>query len=100
MQVFEAIRSRYSVRSYQDRRVEEEKLARILEAARLAPSAGNRQEWRFVVVRDAETRQRLMAAAGGQRFVGEADRCGHRAGAHRATGGGGGPRNVLDRPVR
>lgn len=72
MQVFEAIRSRYSVRSYQDRPVEEEKLARVLEAARLAPSAGNRQEWRFVVVRDAETRQRLMAAAGGQRFVGEA----------------------------
>jgi len=72
MDVFDAIKARRSVRSYLDRDVEEEKLRQVLEAGRLAPSASNRQEWRFVVVRDAQLRQKLVAAAHGQRFVGEA----------------------------
>ena len=72
MNVMEAIKSRYSVRKYKDKKVEEEKLNKILEAARLAPSAGNRQEWRYIVVRDKEKIQRLMIAARNQRFVGEA----------------------------
>jgi nitroreductase len=72
MNVFEAISARYSVRHYQDRPVEPEKLARVMEAARLAPSAGNRQEWRFIIARDANVRQQLMDAAGGQAFVGQA----------------------------
>ena len=71
MDVMEAIKKRYSVRSYQDRAVETEKLD-ILEAARLAPSASNRQEWRFVVVQDKGIRQRLMQAAKDQAFVGQA----------------------------
>lgn len=72
MNVMDAIKKRCSVRSYQDRPVEQEKLDKILEAARLAPSASNRQEWRFVVVRDKDTRQRLAKAAKNQTFVGEA----------------------------
>ena len=44
------IRRRYSVRAYDPRPVEEEKLARVLEAACLAPSACNRQPFRIVVV--------------------------------------------------
>lgn len=72
MNVMEAIKNRCSVRSYQDRPVEKEKVAKLLEAARLAPSASNRQEWRFVVVQDRATRQRLMKAAKNQAFVGEA----------------------------
>ena len=72
MDVSEAVRRRYSVRRYEDRPVEAEKLERVLEAARLAPSAKNLQEWRFVVVQDAETRQRLIEAANGQSFVGQA----------------------------
>lgn len=72
MQVMEAIRKRRSVRSYQPTEVEQEKLDLILEAARLAPSASNRQEWRFVIVKDKTTRQKLMSAAKGQSFVGEA----------------------------
>ena len=72
MDVMEAIRRRCSVRSYLDRAVEEEKLNNILEAARLAPSASNRQEWRFVVVQDKDARQRIMKAAKNQSFVGEA----------------------------
>lgn len=72
MNVSEAIRLRKSVRNYSSKDVEEEKLNRVLEAARLAPSASNRQEWRFVVVKDSETRQKLSAAAKGQKFVKEA----------------------------
>jgi nitroreductase len=72
MDVYEAIRTRKSVRSYLDKAVEQDKLERILEAARLAPSANNRQEWRFVVVTDPEVRRRLADEGCGQRFVGEA----------------------------
>jgi len=72
MDLFDAIAERRSVRSFQDREVEQEKLERILEAARLAPSASNRQEWRFVVVRRPELRQKLAEAARGQQFVAEA----------------------------
>ncbi len=72
MEVFEAIQQRRSVRSYQDREVEEEKLKQVLEAGRLAPSARNLQEWKFVVVRDKELRGQLVEAANGQQFVGQA----------------------------
>ncbi len=72
MDLMEAIKKRCSVRDYQDRPVEKEKLESILEAARLAPSACNKQEWRFVVARDRDIRQRLMQAAKNQAFVGQA----------------------------
>ncbi len=72
MDVYEAIRLRKSVRKYEDRDVDDETLHRLLEAARLAPSANNRQEWRFVVVRDAEMRKKLMEAADNQKFVAKA----------------------------
>ena len=72
MTVMEAIEKRFSARAWQPYEVEEEKLERLMEAARLAPSASNRQEWRFVLVRDAGMREKLAEAAGGQGFVGEA----------------------------
>ena len=72
MNVYEAIKTRRSVRSYQDKPIPEEVLTRILEAGRMAPSGGNRQPWKFVVVTDKETRKRLGKAANNQHFVGEA----------------------------
>jgi nitroreductase len=72
MDVLEAIKKRYSCRSYEARPIEKEKLDRVLEAARLAPSAKNLQDWRFVVVTDAETKASLAEAACGQQFVGRA----------------------------
>lgn len=72
MELMEAIRGRRSTRSFLDRPVEEEKLEKILEAGRLAPSARNMQDWRFIVVRDEATRQRLAEAARNQEFVGQA----------------------------
>ena len=72
MDVMEAIRQRRSVRSYEEREVEEDVLTQVMEAGRLAPSARNMQEWKFVVVRDKALRRKLADAASGQRFVGEA----------------------------
>ena len=59
MEVFEAIRKRHSVRSYLPDVVPSGKLERILEAARLAPSAGNIQPWHFIVVTDQQKRKEL-----------------------------------------
>lgn len=72
MDVMDAIRQRFSVRKYKDYEIESAKLERVLEAARLAPSARNLQEWRFVVVQDEQMREALSEAANGQRFVAEA----------------------------
>jgi len=71
MNVAEAIKNRYSCRSYKDDSVAEEKLKRVLEAARLAPSAHNEQECKFVVVRD-DNKRREVAEAAGQGFIAEA----------------------------
>ena len=59
MTVLEAIGRRYSCRAYQDKPIEQDKLDSIFEAARLAPSAKNTQDWRFVVVTDKETKRRV-----------------------------------------
>lgn len=72
MNVHEAIAARRSVRAYKDRPIEEEKLRRVLEAGRLAPSARNMQEWKFVVVRDKATVREMVDVCRGQKFVGEA----------------------------
>jgi len=61
MNVLDAIRKRYSCRAYEDRPLEKEQLDVILEAARLAPSAKNMQDWRFVVVSDAEIKSKVAA---------------------------------------
>ena len=50
---------RVSIRKYQDRPVEEEKIQQILKAAMQAPSAGNQQPWEFYVVTDKEVIKRL-----------------------------------------
>ncbi len=72
MDVMDAIRTRKSVRSYQDRPVDDATLARVMEAARLAPSARNDQEWRFVAVRDPQMRRRIAVDAARQPFIAEA----------------------------
>ena len=72
MDVWEAIKKRKSVRSYETKPIEDKTLSRIFEAARLAPSARNLQEWRFIVVRGEATRRKLMIAAKNQAFIAEA----------------------------
>lgn len=72
MDVFEAIRNRRSIRKYKDTQIEDEKLEKMLETARIAPSAANRQEWKFILVKDDEKREKLVDAAHGQKFLRQA----------------------------
>jgi F420 biosynthesis protein FbiB-like protein len=65
--LFDIIQGRRSIRRYEDRLVDRDVLERLLEAARWAPSAHNRQPWRFAVIINVARRERL-AHAMGQRF--------------------------------
>jgi len=58
----ELVQTRQSDRSYIDKPVEQEKIDRILEAARLAPSACNAQPWKFILVTDPEKRMQVANA--------------------------------------
>ncbi len=69
MGVFEIIRKRRSIRLYEEKPVEQEKLNRVLEACRLAPSADNRQPWRFIVVTNDEVKEKLRASYDEEWFV-------------------------------
>lgn len=62
MELFEAIHTRRSIRQFTDAPVTNEQVEKVLRAAMAAPSAGNQQSWRFIVVRDAATRTRLAEA--------------------------------------
>ena len=73
MKVFDAINRRRSIRVYTGKPVPDNKLRRVLEAGRLAPSARNIQEWIFVVVRDKDLKKRLSVAANNQEFIATAD---------------------------
>ena len=75
MTVMDAIKSRKSARAYKSVPVEPEKLAAVLEAGRLAPSASNRQQWRFYVVTNPQVKQQLMQDCRNQKFVAEAPVC-------------------------
>jgi nitroreductase len=59
MDVFEAVQQRRSIRSYEAAPIPKEKLEKVLEAGRLAPSASNIQPWRFIVVTDSDKRKKL-----------------------------------------
>jgi len=72
MELMEAIRARRSIRRFMEKPVDEEKILAVLESGRLAPSAKNMQDWRFIVVRDQATRQKLAVAAKDQQFVAQA----------------------------
>lgn len=58
----ELVQNRQSDRAYLDKPIEKEKLERILEAARLAPSACNSQPWKFIVVTDPDKRMQVAEA--------------------------------------
>ncbi len=60
---------RQSDRKYHDKPVEEEKLNRCLEAARLAPSACNAQPWKFIVVNDSEIKNSLAELTTSGRLI-------------------------------
>ena len=72
MDIFEVIRTRRSVRKYKPEPIPQEKMKMILEAAQLAPSAGNRQPWRFVMVHNADKKKEIAKVAKNQTFLADA----------------------------
>jgi nitroreductase len=92
MTVMEAIETRRSVRKFADRPIEQEKLDKIAEAFRLAPSARNAQNWKLYIITSAEKRAAFREARSGSPFIADAPAillaagtaavtmpCGHRA---------------------
>ncbi len=71
MNVSEAILNRRSIRKFKQLSVEPEKIEKMLEAARLAPSGSNRQPWRFLVLEDPKLRE-MVADVSPQLFVRQA----------------------------
>ena len=69
MDIMREIESRRSVRKFQTRPVSEEAVRQIIEAGRLAPSGNNSQPWRFLIVRDEETKKRIVAADSNQQWM-------------------------------
>ena len=69
MDVSEAIRTRRSIRKFKPDSIPDEKIKLLLESARLAPSGTNTQPWRFIVVKDDDTKTKLQKAAHNQRHV-------------------------------
>lgn len=72
MDVFEAIKTRRSIRKYRKEPISEELLLKVLDAGRWAPSAKNSQPWSFIVLRDKEIRRRVAEAFPPGRFLAEA----------------------------
>ncbi len=72
MDFYEVIKTRRSVRSYKPDPVPEDVLKRILNAARIAPSGGNRQPTRLIVVRDDHRKETLIPLCNGQKFIAQA----------------------------
>jgi nitroreductase len=59
MELFDVIRDRRSIRKYKKTKIPKEEIDYVLEAARLAPSWGNRQCWRYIVVTDEKLRKKI-----------------------------------------
>jgi nitroreductase len=72
MDVIEAIQTRRSIRRFKPESLQKEHLKKILKAAQLAPSAGNKQPWRFIVVTDPTTKARLGKIARNQTWISNA----------------------------
>jgi len=72
MDFLELVKSRYAVRSFQPRSVEQDQLDRVLEAVRLAPSGSNEQPWKFRGGPRCAIRRQLVAACFDQQVLAQA----------------------------
>jgi nitroreductase len=69
MDVTEAIQKRVTIRRWQQKPVEKEKIVQVLEAGRRAPSWGNVQPWRYIVIQDRAKIEELAKLGGGQPHI-------------------------------
>jgi len=66
------LKSRRSIRNFQDKTISEKEINMILEAGRWAPSASNRQPWKFIVIKDRDFINKIAKVASYGRFIKEA----------------------------
>jgi nitroreductase len=71
MDLFEAIKNRRSIRRFEDRPVPEDLIRKIIEAGQWAPSACNRQDWKFIIIDSSEVKEKLLKETTAY-FVGKA----------------------------
>ncbi|MFP4457949.1 MAG: nitroreductase family protein [Clostridia bacterium] len=71
MELLKALKTRRSIRAYTDKVVEKEVLEEVLEVARIAPSAANKQRWKFVIIEKDRVKE-FVSLCKDQKFVGEA----------------------------
>src|SRR6056297_3764682 len=71
MELLKALQTRRSIRAYTDEVVEKEILEGVLEAARIAPSAANKQRWKYVIIENDKVKD-FVPLCRNQKFVGEA----------------------------
>ena len=69
MDLFDAIYNRRSIRKFSDKEVPNDDLYKILDAARWAPSACNQQLWNFIIVKEKETKEKLVKEAGSSALI-------------------------------
>ncbi|MEM7821607.1 MAG: nitroreductase family protein [Candidatus Aenigmatarchaeota archaeon] len=72
MNIFDCIMKRRSVRRFQKKEVDDKLIGVMLHMATQAPSAGNVQEWQFIVVKNEEIKKKLAEASLDQEFVAKA----------------------------
>jgi len=72
MDFYKVIQTRRSIRKYLPKKIDDEILNSVLNAARIAPSGSNRQPWKFIIVSDATTKKKLAELSDDQDFIAEA----------------------------
>ncbi len=72
MEIMPEIKTRHSIRKFENKPINRTMLERILDAGRSAPSAKNRQPWRFIVIEKEDLKKKVQTAAFGQEYVGQA----------------------------
>lgn len=72
MNIFECIFNRRSTRSFKREKVDDKLIGVMLYSAVHAPSAGNTQEWHFIIVKDESVKEKLAGASLNQRFISDA----------------------------
>ena len=75
MDAIEALKTRRSIRRYEEKPVPKELLEEIIDTARLAPTANNIQPWEFVVVTDGEMRRKIADLTDYGKFIAQAGAC-------------------------
>ena len=72
MEFFEVTKRRRSIRIFESKEIERDKLNQILEAANLAPSAGNLQSYEIILIRDWRKKKKIAEASYNQNFIAQA----------------------------